>query len=83
MQPRVPLVAKVVLDAVVRLLPGALGDHDSAASDSFYEEELLSAPSYTRPPEYRGHGIPDVLKSGDHARIASRSQSLTQRPYPW
>src|SRR5919107_3438627 len=65
------IAALSVLDAVVRLLPGALGDHDSAASDSFYEEELLSAPSYTRPPEYRGHGVPDVLLTGDHARIAA------------
>src|ERR1700675_934268 len=55
------IAALSVLDAVVRLLPGALGDHDSAASDSFYEEELLSAPSYTRPPDYRGHGVPSVL----------------------
>src|SRR3954471_7307840 len=65
------IAALSVLDSVVRLLPGALGDHDSAASDSFYEEELLSAPSYTRPPEYRGHGVPDVLLTGDHARIAA------------
>lgn len=61
--------ALAVADAVVRLLPGALGDHDSAASDSFYEEERVSAPSWTRPPEYRGHAVPDVLLSGDHARI--------------
>jgi tRNA (guanine37-N1)-methyltransferase len=73
------IAALSVLDAVVRLLPGALGDHESAASDSFYEEELLSAPSYTRPPEYRGHGIPDVLKSGDHARIAQWRREEAER----
>src|SRR5688500_3526130 len=73
------IAALSVLDAVVRLLPGALGDHDSAASDSFYEEELLSAPSYTRPPEYRGHGIPDVLRSGDHARIAEWRREQAER----
>jgi tRNA (guanine37-N1)-methyltransferase len=58
-----------VTDAVVRLLPGAMGDHESAASDSFYEGPLLSPPSYTRPPGYRGHEVPEVLRSGDHARI--------------
>ena len=61
--------ALVVADAVVRLLPGVLGDHDSAASDSFYDGRRLSAPSYTRPAEYRGHEVPEVLRSGDHRRI--------------
>ena len=73
------IAALSVLDAVVRLLPGALGDHDSAASDSFYEEELLSAPSYTRPPEYRGHGVPEVLLTGDHARIAAWRRAQAER----
>jgi tRNA (guanine37-N1)-methyltransferase len=73
------IAALSVLDAVVRLLPGALGDHDSAASDSFYEEELLSAPSYTRPPDYRGFGVPPVLLSGDHARIAAWRRSEAER----
>ena len=73
------IAALSVLDAVVRLLPGALGDHDSAASDSFYEEELLSAPSYTRPSEYRGHGIPEVLRSGDHARIKRWRRAEAER----
>ena len=73
------IAALSVLDAVVRLLPGALGDHDSAASDSFYEEELLSAPSYTRPAEYRGHGIPEVLRSGDHARIERWRRTEAER----
>ncbi len=63
------LAALVVADAVVRLLPGVLGDHESAASDSFYDGRGPSPPSYTRPPEYRGHAVPDVLLSGDHARI--------------
>ena len=61
--------ALVVADAVVRLLPGALGDHESASSDSFYEEGWLSPPSYTRPAEYRGFRVPEVLLSGDHGRI--------------
>jgi len=60
--------ALCVIDAVVRLLPGALGDHESASGDSHYEG-LLSAPSYTRPPEYRGLAVPEVLRSGNHADI--------------
>jgi tRNA (guanine37-N1)-methyltransferase len=78
--------ALAVTDAVVRLLPGAMGDHDSAASDSFYDGGLLSAPSYTRPPEYRGHLVPEVLRSGDHARIerwrAEQAERLTRERRP-
>ena len=62
--------AMVVMDAVVRLLPGALGHEGSAADDSF-SEGLLEYPQYTRPREYRGMAVPDVLLSGDHARIAA------------
>jgi tRNA (guanine37-N1)-methyltransferase len=62
--------ALAVLDATVRLLPGAMSDADSARTDSFYDAAGLSAPSYTRPPEYRGHKVPDILLSGDHKRIA-------------
>ena len=61
--------ALAIVDAVVRLLPGAMSDHDSAYGDSFYGRGL-SAPSYTRPPEYRGHAVPPVLLSGDHKKIA-------------
>jgi tRNA (guanine37-N1)-methyltransferase len=61
--------ALAVIDATVRLLPGAMSDHDSARTDSFHEREL-SAPSYTRPPVYRGHAVPEVLLSGDHKKIA-------------
>ncbi|MDH3205486.1 MAG: tRNA (guanosine(37)-N1)-methyltransferase TrmD [Gemmatimonadota bacterium] len=80
------VAALAVTDAVVRLLPGALGDHDSAASDSFYDGCSLSPPSYTRPPEYRGHVVPDVLRSGDHARIeawrAEQAERLTRERRP-
>jgi len=62
--------ALCVIDAVIRLLPGALGDHESAATDSFYDGGL-APPSYTRPAEYRGWRVPEVLLSGDHARIAA------------
>jgi tRNA (guanine37-N1)-methyltransferase len=62
--------ALAIIDAVVRLLPGAMSDHDSAYGDSWYGREV-SAPSYTRPAEYRGHAVPPVLLSGDHAKIAA------------
>jgi tRNA (guanine37-N1)-methyltransferase len=61
--------ALAIIDATVRLLPGAMSDHASAFGDSFWERGL-SAPSYTRPPEYRGHAVPEVLLSGDHGKIA-------------
>lgn len=67
-----------VLDAVTRLLPGALGDHESASSDSHYDG-LLSPPSYTRPPEYRGHAVPEVLRSGNHAAVAKWRQQEAER----
>jgi tRNA (guanine37-N1)-methyltransferase len=80
--------ALAVIDATVRLLPGALGDIDSALGDSFYDRGL-SAPSYTRPPTYRGLAVPEVLISGDHKRIdewrRTRSEQLTaesQSPSP-
>lgn len=60
--------ALAVIDATARLLPGAMSDLDSARGDSFHERGL-SAPSYTRPPEFRGHRVPDVLLSGNHAEI--------------
>ena len=80
--------AVAVMDAVVRLLPGAMGDHESASSDSHYDG-LLSPPSWTRPPEYRGHAVPEVLLSGDHAAIAAwrlrEAERLTRerRPDLW
>lgn len=71
--------ALAITDAVVRLLPGAMGDHDAAATDSFYDDGLLSAPSYTRPAEYRGHPVPEVLRSGDHRRIADWRRAEAER----
>src|SRR5690606_15960735 len=62
--------ALAIVDAVVRLLPGAMSDHDSARTDSFYDDRGISAPSYTRPPDYRGLIVPEVLLSGNHAEIA-------------
>ena len=65
------LPAMVVADAIMRRQPGALGDEDSAIEESWSEalEGLPEYPHYTRPPEYRGWGIPEVLTSGDHARV--------------
>ena len=70
--------ALVVVDAVVRLLPGAMSDHESAAGDSFYDG-LLAPPAYTRPAEYRGMKVPDVLRSGDHRRIAEWRHDEAER----
>jgi tRNA (guanine37-N1)-methyltransferase len=71
--------ALAVTDAVVRLLPGAMGDHAAASSDSFYDTGRLSAPSYTRPPVYRGWEVPEVLRSGDHARVTAWRQEQAER----
>ncbi len=68
------LAAAVVVDAVVRLVPGVLNDSESALSDSF-QDGLLGAPQYTRPPEYRGMKVPDVLLSGNHSEIEKWRQS--------
>jgi tRNA (guanine37-N1)-methyltransferase len=62
------LAAAVVVDAVVRLIPGVLNDETSALTDSF-QDNLLSPPVYTRPPEFKGMKVPDVLLSGDFAKI--------------
>jgi tRNA (guanine37-N1)-methyltransferase len=62
------LPALVLVDAVVRFIPGALGDPLASSRDSF-EEGLLEAPQYTRPRTFRGHAVPEVLLSGDHAAI--------------
>lgn len=61
--------AVVIADAMVRLIPGAIGDEQSALSDSF-QDNLLAPPVYTRPAEYNGWRVPDILLSGHEARIA-------------
>lgn len=74
------VAALVIIEAIARLIPGVLGNPDSAADDSFSGEltDLLEAPSYTRPPVYRGLPVPAVLTSGDHGAIAAyrRAESL-------
>jgi tRNA (guanine37-N1)-methyltransferase len=64
------LPAAIVVDAVVRLIPGVLNDETSALSDSF-QDGLLDAPVYSRPADWRGHKVPDILLSGDQTKIAN------------
>ncbi|MBM3860533.1 MAG: tRNA (guanosine(37)-N1)-methyltransferase TrmD [Verrucomicrobia bacterium] len=79
------LAAAVVVDAVVRLLPGVLGHEDGAADDSF-ATGLLEGPQYTRPPEFRGMRVPEVLLSGDHGAVArwraEQAESRTKQRRP-
>jgi tRNA (guanine37-N1)-methyltransferase len=80
------IAAAVLCDAVIRLLPGALGDSQSAVEESFSDPNLLEAPCYTRPVEFMGMKVPDVLLSGNHAKIAAwraeRAQERTRRKRP-
>lgn len=65
------IAAAVVSDAIIRLLPGALGDDQSSVEESFADENLLEAPAYTKPAIFRGLAVPDVLLSGNHKNIAA------------
>src|SRR3954469_22647137 len=82
------LAAMVVIDAVVRLLPGALGAEDGAADETF-TDGLLEHPQYTRPRDFRGMGVPDILLSGNHAAIAKwrleqrKARTQQRRPDLW
>ena len=81
------LAAAAMVDAIVRLLPGVLGGGPAAtASESFGRDGLLEAPQYTHPPEFRGMRVPDVLLSGDHAKIEawkrSEARKLTEKRRP-
>ena len=82
------LAAMVIADAVIRLLPGVLGDDESSADDSF-SAGLLEYPQYTRPPEFRGRRVPEVLLQGDHGKVAEFrrrcAEALTRerRPDLW
>ncbi len=72
------VAACLIIEAVTRLLPGAMGNSDSPVRESFGESGLLEEPQYTRPGEFRGWAVPDVLRSGDHGRIERwrRAQAL-------
>lgn len=73
------LAAAVICDAVIRLLPGVIGDEQSALADSF-QDGLVAPPEYTRPPEFRGWRVPDILLSGNHAKIEQwRYEQALQR----
>ena len=63
------LAAMVISDALIRLIPGAIGDGESALTDSF-QDGMLDAPSYTRPPEFRGMKVPEILLGGNHKEVA-------------
>lgn len=80
------IAAAVVTDAIVRLLPGALGDARSAEDESFSDPNLLEAPAYTKPIDFRGMKVPEVLLSGHHARIeewkAEKARERTARNRP-
>lgn len=71
--------ALAIVDATARLLPGAMSDLESARTDSFWDGREISAPSYTRPAEYRGQRVPEVLMSGDHRRIAEWRAAEAER----
>lgn len=73
------LAALVIVDAVVRLLPGALGDSESALTDSFIDEDFIEPPIYTRPKEFKGLKVPDVLLSGDHKRVQEWKEKNTKK----
>jgi tRNA (guanine37-N1)-methyltransferase len=79
------LAALVVTDAIVRLIPGVLGDHESASQDSF-SSGILDYPHYTRPENFRGWKVPDVLLSGNHALIEAwrkqRALEITKQRRP-
>ena len=72
------LPAMVIIDSVVRLLPGALGDEESAKQESFSQENLLDHPSYTRPAEFREMKVPEVLLSGNHAEIEKWRRKMAE-----
>lgn len=75
----------MMADAIIRLIPGVLGDAESALSDSF-QDDLLDAPVYTRPPDFRGLKVPEILLSGDHKKIkewrSSKSEERTKQRRP-
>ena len=80
------LAAAIVVDATARLLPGVLGNDESAVDESFEQQGLLDYPQWTRPAEYRGWTVPDVLQGGNHAEIkrwradTARAKTIRNRP---
>ena len=76
-------ISLIIIDAVVRLIPGVLNDSEAALDDSFQDGLIVEAPHYTRPAEYRGMKVPDVLLSGNDKEIKKwkneKSKSLTEK----
>jgi len=73
------IAAAVLCDAIIRLLPGALGDERSPEDESFSDPQRLEAPAYTKPNVFRGLEVPEVLLSGDHGKIAAWKQEMAER----
>ena len=74
------IASVIVIDAIARLLPGVLGDDQSAVQESFGASGMLDHPHYTRPPEWNGLKVPDILLSGDHGKIAKwRAEQAMER----
>ncbi len=74
------VAAMAIIDSAIRLIPGVLGDERSAVEDSFSDEALLEFPQYTRPREFRGHEVPEILLGGNHQQIAAwRAQQRIDR----
>ena len=74
------IASAVITDSIVRLIPGVLGDDQSSVEESFSDPNLLESPSYTKPAEYRGLKVPDILLSGHHGKIAEwRQQQALSR----
>lgn len=82
------LAAAVLADSVIRLIPGVLNDETSALSDTF-QDDMLAPPVYTRPPDYEGHKVPDILLSGDHKGVEqwrqdeAEARTKERRPDLW
>jgi tRNA (guanine37-N1)-methyltransferase len=73
------VAAAVLVEATARMTPGVVGKFDSIESDSFYDKARLGSPQYTRPPEFRGYRVPEVLLSGDHAKIEAYREAQAWR----
>ena len=76
------IAAAVLCDSIIRLLPGALGDSQSAIEESFSDPNLLEAPCYTRPVDFMGKKVPEILLSGNHAKIAEWRHEQALRAPP-
>lgn len=72
------LPALIIIDAIIRVIPGVLNDSESALNDSFQDGEMIAAPTYTRPAEYNGQRVPDILLTGNHGEIKKWKQEQSK-----